>query len=143
MAPPNNYTSTVSYQTDPFAYDLNLPTLQDTKYVDSISSNGNNLNNSISQTIDESDNGFVKLDSVKDFFDEVRKHRMHLSTLVIWFFVFFILTFIVLYAWKPDGVQKYNKRGNPTGEVDAWKVVAASAVIAAIFTLIIFVLFGW
>lgn len=91
----------------------------------------------------DNNDGFIRLDSAKEFFNEIRKHRMHLSTLVIWFFVFFILTFIVLYAWKPDGVQKYNKRGNPTGEVDAWKVVAASFVIAVLFTLVVFVLFGW
>ena len=72
-----------------------------------------------------------------------RVMKMKWSTLFIWFLILAVIFWIILYAWKPESLQKKNERDIPTGEVNAGAVLLVSIIIAILISLIIFVLFAW
>ena len=61
---------------------------------------------------------------------------------LFWFLVVGIIVWFLLFALKPDFVQKTNKHDDPTGEVDQGKVLGTAIVVALVITFLIWV-FQW
>uniref|UniRef100_A0A6C0BPH7 Uncharacterized protein n=1 Tax=viral metagenome TaxID=1070528 RepID=A0A6C0BPH7_9ZZZZ len=59
------------------------------------------------------------------------------TSLLIWFVVIFIILYIIFIIWRPNFVKK-NVQGIIVDEVDQTKAILWSLFIAAIITLIIY-----
>ena len=75
---------------------------------------------------------------------EMHSHRDHDESsfyyqfwmVLFWFAVFLILTWYLLYVFKPDFVQKKDANDNVTGELDAARLFWISVLIALVITVI-------
>jgi len=82
--------------------------------------------------------------------NDMHKHMKHADECVgygwwfylFWFLVVGIIVWFLLFALKPDFVQKTNKYDEPTGEVDQGRVLGISIVVALIVTFLIW-MFQW
>jgi Kef-type K+ transport system membrane component KefB len=55
---------------------------------------------------------------------------------ILIFLVVTILSYLVLYAWNPQMLQKVDSEGKPTGKADVWSILFISIVIALIVDVI-------
>jgi hypothetical protein len=55
---------------------------------------------------------------------------------IIVFLVVTILTYLVLYAWNPQMLQKVNSEGKPSGKADVWSILFISIIVGLIVDVI-------
>ena len=63
-----------------------------------------------------------------------------IGSLILWFIIIAVIVWFILYATRPRAVQRLNQDGQPTGEVDAGKVLIGSIIIALIIVIIIWLI---
>lgn len=63
-----------------------------------------------------------------------------IGNLILWFIIIAVIVWFILWATKPRAVQRLTPAGEPTGEVDAGKVLVASIIIALIIVVIIWLI---
>lgn len=63
-----------------------------------------------------------------------------IGNLLLWFIIIAIIVWFILWALKPRIVQRIGPNGEPTGEIDAGKVLVASIIIALIIVIIIWLI---
>ena len=59
---------------------------------------------------------------------------------LFWFLIIGIIVWFLLFALKPDFVQKKDCDGYPTGEVDQGRVLGTAIVVALIIILVVWIL---
>lgn len=62
------------------------------------------------------------------------------GSLILWFIIIAVIVWFILWALKPKAVQVLTPSGEPTGQLDAGKVLIASIIIALIIVLIIWLI---
>jgi hypothetical protein len=62
------------------------------------------------------------------------------GNLLLWFIIIAVIAWFILWAWRPVAVQRIGPNGQPTGEVDAGKVLIGSIIIALIIVIIIWLI---
>ena len=83
-----------------------------------------------------------------DHHDHHDHHKEHCSTgnnwwfYLFWFLVIGIIVWFLLFALKPDFVQKEDEEDNPTGEVDQGKVLLWAVIISLVSIFLVWV-FKW
>ena len=74
-----------------------------------------------------------------------------IGTILIWFIVVAIITWLLLFAFNPDFIQERDANGQPTGEIDHSQLLLWTAVISLVVTFIIWIIlklrgsggYGW
>ena len=61
---------------------------------------------------------------------------------VLWFIIIAVIVWLILWSTKPTWVQKTDKSGNFTGEVDGGKVLLWAIVIAIVICIIFWIIFA-
>jgi magnesium-transporting ATPase (P-type) len=62
-----------------------------------------------------------------------------IATILIWLVVIALITWFLLWAFKPDFVQENNSAGDPTGQIDYSQLFLWTAVITLIITFLIWI----
>ena len=60
-----------------------------------------------------------------------------IASLILWFFIIAVIVWFILWLTKPTAVQYKNAAGEPTGQVDAGKVLIGAIVISLIIVILI------
>lgn len=63
-----------------------------------------------------------------------------IGNLILWFIIIAVIVWFILWALRPVAVQRLTPAGEPTGEVDAGKVLIASIIVALIIVVIIWLI---
>jgi len=64
------------------------------------------------------------------------------GALILWFIIIAVITWFILYSLRPTWVQRKDSNGQPTGAIDAGRVLLASIVIALIIVIIVWLIRG-
>lgn len=63
-----------------------------------------------------------------------------IANLLLWFIIIAVIFWFILWTLRPRAVQRLTPTGEPTGEVDAVKVLVGSIIIALIIVVILWLI---
>lgn len=76
----------------------------------------------------------------KQYVNDNNKQKGNLLSLILWFIIIAVIAGIILALWNPTVVQKNDLNGEPTGELDACKVIIGALIISLIIVIIIYLI---
>lgn len=84
-------------------------------------------------------------DQDKAYFDSYahagyeKQKPVSIATILIWLVVIGLITWFLLWAFKPDFIQENNNTGDPTGQIDYSQLFLWTAVITLVITFLIWI----
>lgn len=68
-----------------------------------------------------------------------QQKSVNIATILIWLVVIALITWFLLWAFKPDFIQETNATGDPTGQIDYSQLFLWTAVITLVITFLIWI----